>query len=152
MKSVNKIMLLILCSFSFAACDTMTNQDVGVIAGGVAGGILGSTMGKGTGRLVAIGAGSAAGAYFGGQIGRSMDHADRARMMHALEENDLGQPTYWRNARTHVRYKVVPTKNVTVHHNPYCREYQTTAIIDGRKETVYGTACRQANGQWKATR
>lgn len=30
-----------------------------------------------------------------------------------------------------------------------CREYYMTANIGGKKEQVYGTACRQADGSWK---
>jgi hypothetical protein len=30
----------------------------------------------------------------------------------------------------------------------YCREYQTTGIIDGRRERLYGTACLQPDGDW----
>jgi len=30
-----------------------------------------------------------------------------------------------------------------------CREFTTEALIGGRRETVYGTACRQADGSWK---
>lgn len=31
----------------------------------------------------------------------------------------------------------------------YCREYQTTGIIDGRQERLYGTACRMPDGSWE---
>lgn len=30
----------------------------------------------------------------------------------------------------------------------YCREYQTTGRIDGRRERLYGTACLGPDGQW----
>jgi hypothetical protein len=33
-----------------------------------------------------------------------------------------------------------------------CREYQTTAIIEGRPQPSYGTACLQADGTWKIVR
>lgn len=32
---------------------------------------------------------------------------------------------------------------------PQCREYQSTAIIGGKEEKVYGRACRQPDGTWK---
>jgi hypothetical protein len=31
----------------------------------------------------------------------------------------------------------------------YCREYQRTAIIDGREQPVYGTACLMPDGAWR---
>lgn len=30
----------------------------------------------------------------------------------------------------------------------YCREYQTSAVIDGRRQRLYGTACLEADGAW----
>jgi surface antigen len=128
----------------------MNNQDVGTIAGGVAGGLLGSTVGSGGGQMVAIAAGTLAGAYLGGAIGRSMDRADRARMNHALESNPVGKPAYWRNDHTDTTYEVVPTRDVVVGGNQYCREYRTVATVAGKQQQIYGTACRQADGTWKA--
>ena len=31
----------------------------------------------------------------------------------------------------------------------YCREYQTTATIDGRRQRTTGTACRGPDGAWQ---
>jgi len=128
----------------------MNQQDVGTVAGGVAGGLLGSTVGQGGGRLVAIAAGTLAGAYLGGAIGKNMDDNDKMRMNRALETNSVGQPAYWQNSQTGTSYKVTPTKNVTVKGNRYCREYRTTADIGGKQQQMYGTACRQPDGSWKA--
>ena len=30
-----------------------------------------------------------------------------------------------------------------------CREYNSTAVIDGRRVPVYGTVCRQSDGNWR---
>jgi hypothetical protein len=30
----------------------------------------------------------------------------------------------------------------------YCREFQTTIVIDGRPENAFGTACLQPDGSW----
>jgi hypothetical protein len=30
----------------------------------------------------------------------------------------------------------------------YCREFQTTIVIDGRPERAFGTACMQPDGSW----
>ncbi len=32
---------------------------------------------------------------------------------------------------------------------PYCREYQGNATIDGTNQPFYGTACRQPDGTWR---
>lgn len=31
---------------------------------------------------------------------------------------------------------------------PYCREFQTTIVIDGRPQSAHGTACQQEDGTW----
>lgn len=150
MKRIFSAIILLICSASFIGCSTLNNEDVGTITGGVAGGLLGSTIGQGDGRLLAIAAGTLAGAYIGGQIGKNMDENDKMRMNAALERNSVGQPAYWHNDNTHANYEVVPIKNVTVHGNRYCREYRTIANIGGKRQQVYGTACRQPDGSWKA--
>ena len=152
MKILYKSMLTLLCCASLSACNTLNNQDVGTLAGGVAGGILGSTVGGGSGRLVAIAAGSMAGAAIGSNVGRHMDQSDRRQAAQALENNNVGQPAYWRNQRTGATYKVVPKRNVKVKGNPYCREYITTAMIAGKKQQIYGTACRRKDGSWKVVK
>ncbi len=99
--------------------------------------------------MVAIAAGTLVGAYLGGAIGKSMDEQDRAKMNNALETNNVGQPAYWHNANSGTNYKVTPVKNVAVRGNKYCREYRTVADIGGKKQEMYGTACRQPDGSWK---
>jgi hypothetical protein len=32
-----------------------------------------------------------------------------------------------------------------------CHEIQTTAVIDGKPQPVYGTACQQPDGTWRIT-
>lgn len=149
MKQVLTTLIVLICTASLLGCTEMTRQDVGTLAGGVAGGLLGSTVGGGSGRMVAIAAGAVAGAYLGGAIGKDMDEHDRARMCGALEHNSVGQPAYWRNAHSGAAYQVVPTRNMTVSGNEYCREYRTIAVIGGKKREMYGTACRQPDGSWK---
>ena len=149
---MNKIVtacIALITSISLAGCADMTKQDVGTVSGGVIGGLVGSQFGKGGGQLLAIGAGAVAGAVIGNAIGKNMDETDRLKMNQALDNNSVGQPAYWRNQKTGTSYTVVPTQNVTVDGNQYCREYRSTANVAGKKQQVYGTACRQADGTWK---
>lgn len=150
MKKFFLVCLTALLSISLVGCQNMSNQDVGVLTGGVAGGLLGSTIGKGSGQVLAIAAGTIAGAVIGGSIGRNMDQTDRLRMNAALERAPVGKPTYWTNQNSGTAYEVVPTKNVTVQGNEYCREYRTVANIGGKKQQIYGTACRQPDGAWRS--
>lgn len=150
MKKIFTACVVLLCSVSLAGCQNMSNQDVGVLTGGVAGGLLGSTVGGGNGRILAIAAGTIAGAIIGGSIGKNMDQNDRMRMNRALDNNNVGQPAYWHNANSDAEYEVVPVKNVTIEGHEYCREYRTVANIAGKKQQMYGTACRQPDGTWQA--
>ena len=149
MKKILTTVMVLFISMSLVGCANMNNQDVGTVTGGVVGGLLGSQFGGGSGKLLAVGAGALAGAFIGGAIGRNMDATDRLKMTQALDSNTVGQPAYWQNQKTGTNYTVVPTKNVTVDGNQYCREYRSTANIAGKKQQVYGTACRQPDGTWQ---
>lgn len=150
MKKLMTAVLVLFCSASLVGCQNMSNQDVGVITGGIAGGLLGSTIGGGNGKILAVAAGTIAGAFIGGAIGKNMDENDKMRMSKALDNNNVGQPAYWRNENSGNNYEITPVKNVTYQGNEYCREYRTTAVIAGKKQQMYGTACRQPDGTWQA--
>ncbi len=141
---------LIICLGALLGCadSSVTRQDVGVISGGVLGGLVGSRFGGGSGQVAAIAAGTLAGAFIGGALGKNMDDSDHLRMSQSLEKNPVGKPAYWQNARTGAAYTVTPVRNVSYAGNPYCREYRTIANIAGKRQQIYGTACRQPDGSW----
>ncbi len=143
--------LVLFLSISLVSCATNTqkqNTGIGVATGAVAGGLLGSLVGGGTGKAVAIGVGIVAGALIGGYVGHNMDSSDQAHMNNAVA---TGKSTSWQNQKTHSSYTVMPSKKyVTVNGNPYCRNYVTTAVINGKSSKVHGVACRQKDGSWKA--
>lgn len=152
MRKLSTISLLALMSASLVACSNMRNRDSGTLVGGVAGALLGSQFGGGGGRIAATAVGAMAGAYIGNRIGQSMDDTDRMQANQALENNRVGQTSQWRNPDSGNQYSVTPTKTYaeTVHHQKrYCREFTQDAIIAGKKQKIYGTACRQAHGDWK---
>ncbi len=140
---------LLLSLLLVAGCQT-TNRDTGAVLGGVMGGLLGAQVGKGKGRTAAIIVGTIAGAYVGGAIGKNMDDNDRYRSQNALENNPSNQTSAWHNPDSGNRYEVTPTRTYDTARGP-CREYTTEAEIDGQRETVYGTACRQSDGSWQAS-
>ena len=131
-----------------AGCQT-TKEQQGQLIGAIAGGVLGNQVGSGSGRTAATIAGTVLGGYIGGNVGRQMDDGDRYRAGQALERTPTHQSSSWANPDTGNRYSVTPTKTYYADSNP-CREYTTEAWIDGRQETIYGTACRQSDGSWQA--
>jgi surface antigen len=120
-----------------------------MVIGGLLGGVIGHEMGGGSGNTVATIVGTLAGVAIGGAIGRSMDDNDRLKTAQALETVRTGVPTRWVNPDTRNEYRVVPTRTYETAGTP-CREYTVDAKIGGRTETVVGTACRQADGSWRA--
>lgn len=138
-------------------------EQAGMVIGGILGGVVASEVfgggGGGGGRrhhtyyprqapTAAIIAGTIAGAAIGGAIGRSMDDVDRLKTAATLETVRTGVSSTWRNPDTGAEYAVTPTKTFETASGP-CREYTIDAVIGGKKEKIYGTACRQPDGSWK---
>ena len=96
----------------------------------------------------AIVIGGLLGAAIGGAIGREMDVRDREYAGYALENVRTGVPSTWRNPDTGHEYEITPTETYQTATGP-CREYTLQAMIGGKMETIYGTACRQPDGSWK---
>lgn len=149
MSKQSLLVLPLAAALALAGCASSgPNQQAGTIIGGVLGGVLGAQVGKGDGRTAAIIAGSLAGAAIGGSIGRTMDDNDRRRVAETLEGVRTGVPNTWRNPDTGAQYSVTPTRTYETSSGP-CREFTTEAIIDGKREKIYGTACRQPDGSWR---
>lgn len=146
----NIMTIAVISSFlAFSGCATEpTKQDAGMIIGGILGGVLGSQVGHGDGTTAAIIIGTLLGGAIGGSVGKSMDDTDRLKTAHALETVRTGVPSQWRNPDTGNSYAVIPTKTYETNSGP-CREYTIDAMVGGKPEKVYGTACRQPDGSWK---
>lgn len=146
----------LILGISLVACSSNTQQQntaVGAVTGAVVGGVAGSAIGAGTGQVVAIGVGAVAGALIGGAIGSSVDSSDNVRMYRTMDYNPTNRPTTWTNVKTHRTYTMVPTSGMmTIHGNPNCRKFRATIMVKGKPEAVYGVACRQSSGGWKAVR
>lgn len=129
-----------------------TKSDTGLAVGAVAGGIIGNQVGNGTGKVLATVAGAVVGGIVGSEIGRAMDQQDRILAqqaeLDALERGNSGVARRWRNPDNGRYGEVVPSR-------PYrrgpddCRDYTHTIYIDGRPQTMRGTACRNPDGSWR---
>ncbi len=146
----NRIATLMIAISLLAGCQTNTgpNEQSGVVIGAVLGGILGKEVSGRSGRTSAIILGTLIGSQIGGNIGRSMDETDRLKVAHSLETVRTGVPTTWTNPDTRYSYEVTPTSTIESDSGP-CREYTIDAMIGGKTEQIYGTACRQSDGSWK---
>lgn len=136
-------------ALSVAACAVPpTKEQGGMLIGGALGGVLGSQVGGGAGKTVATIVGVLAGAAVGGAVGRSMDDTDRLKTAQTLEGVRTGVPSSWRNPDTGNQYTVVPTRTYDTSTGP-CREFTVDSVVGGKRDKVYGTACRQADGSWR---
>lgn len=149
MRKQTFLLLPLLAALTVTSCGTYgPKEGAGSVIGGVLGGVLGAQVGEGHGRTVAIIAGALAGAAIGGSVGKHMDEGDRQKVAQTLEGVRTGVPVAWSNPDSGVRYAVTPTRTYETPAGP-CREFTTEALIGGKRETVYGTACRQPGGSWK---
>jgi surface antigen len=136
--------------FNRGTCDRgmVGNELVGGMLGGVAGGLLGAQIGHGSGRTAATIGTAIVGMLVGGSVGRSMDAVDQGCMAGALAYLPDNKPIAWQGDEG-ADYRMMPVKSYRVEDGRYCREYTATAVVGGRRQQTYGTACRQPDGQWQ---
>lgn len=144
------IVILAVVATLVTGCAQTRNQDAGVILGSAVGGVLGSTVGRGDGRVAATIVGALAGAFIGNSVGRSMDEVDKLKTGRALESAPTGESVAWSNPDSGRRYEVTPTRTFYEGSGQPCREFTTEAWIDGKRESVVGTACRDESGTWRS--
>lgn len=126
----------------------ITRNQAGVLTGAVLGGVAGHQVGGGRGKTAA----TVLGAVLGGYLGGVMTNQSRQRANYALDNN---QRSTWVEPQTNNRYTVTPTNTYNGNVNgqqTVCRDYNMDAYIDGRLQQVKGRACKDATGQWVATR
>jgi surface antigen len=137
-------LLLALGCLLILSCQTApSREDTGTGLGAILGALLGTQIGSGSGRTVAIIGGAVLGGIVGRTIGRRMDERDREMVAKALE---TGEPTSWHNEDTGYDYVLTPTGSHVSAEGHLCRDFVQEVIVDGRLETIEGTACRRAAG------
>ena len=155
--SINKLIAPFVVFGSLVACAEMREnpkQSIGTLLGAGAGALLGSQIGGGKGQLVAVVIGTLGGAFLGSEIGKSMDEVDRQKAARtqqaALENNKSGVSSSWSNPDNGHNGSVTPTRTYR-ENGQDCREYEHQVTIDGKREIITGTACRQKDGTWRTT-
>tara|TARA_B100000315_G_scaffold259152_1_gene313892 strand:- start:1070 stop:1546 length:477 start_codon:yes stop_codon:yes gene_type:complete len=153
---ISKFVLVLGMAAFLAACAENQNsekQTLGTIIGAGLGALAGSQVGSGKGKLAAVAIGALGGAFAGGQLGKALDDVDRLKahqtQQTVLEKNKDGQSSTWNNPNTGHSGRVTPTNTQQASTGEYCREYEHEITVDGRKEVVKGTACRQRDGSWR---
>jgi surface antigen len=151
MKSFVSI-LAILAILSLGACTNMQVQEgkkgqVGGVGGAAAGAIIGQAIGHNT-EATLIGA--AIGGLLGYIVGNEMDKYDLRELNHVYERGASNRPSSWVNPDTGNQYTVVPQPAYTdPNTRRVCRKAEIDAVIDGKMQKTYATACRDAYGHWQ---
>lgn len=137
------------------ACETDRGQKeiAGALVGALAGGLLGAQIGGGKGQLAATAVGTLLGAYLGSKVGQSLDRADRIHAERtaqtSLRSSASGRPSAWSNPDNGHKGTFTPVNRYRSADGLSCRDYEQTVTIDGRTETITGTACRGSDGEWR---
>ncbi|MCP5368179.1 MAG: glycine zipper 2TM domain-containing protein [Hyphomicrobiales bacterium] len=150
----HRLACVAIVAVALAACQgSGPKQTGGTLIGAGLGALAGSQIGGGSGKLAAVAIGALGGAWLGSEIGKSLDRADRSMMernaQYSLENNRTGATSTWQNPDSGHSGTMTPTNTYQTSSGNYCREYETTVIIDGREERAFGRACRQPDGTWQ---
>lgn len=143
------IFILIGSVFLLSSCadSQYSKGQQGVVGGAAAGALIGQMIGHNTEATLI---GMAVGTMLGYIVGNEMDKYDRQELNHVYERGVSGSTTSWINPDSGNRYSVTPQPAFSnPQGNEPCRKAEIKAIIDGREESTYTTACRDANGQWQ---
>jgi len=154
--NLRTLALLTMIPMGLAACqstDWSTGETVGTLGGAAGGAILGSQIGKGTGRDIAMVGGALLGAFLGNQLGQRLSENDKqmaaSTAQQSLERQPSGTTSSWQNPDSGNAGSFQPQNVYQTLDGTYCRQYANTIVVDGRTETVNGTACRNADGSWR---
>ena len=147
-KSLYVIMFLSWFTVLTACATDPSKSDSGTAIGAILGGILGAQTGDDN-KAARILVGAAIGGLVGRTIGRYLDENDRKKISQSLEESAPGSKTSWVNEDSGHSYEFTPGEKYTSSEGYECREFVQEAIINGKREKVDGTACKEPdNEQW----
>lgn len=143
-----------ICLMGLSACDDPgARAALGAGIGAGVGSLLGSQIGSGAGQTIATAAGASLGAYAGGRLFASLPVDDQRQAQlaqaEALETAPSGQPVTWRNPDTGTAGEVRVQPAFADADGGPCRNFAHRIDVDGRQQSVAGTACRQTDGSWQ---
>ncbi len=142
------ISAILIVSLLSACANVPTGQkgQVGAMGGAVGGALIGQAIGHNT-EATLIGA--AVGTMIGYIFGNEMDKYDREQLNHVYERGVSNQSAAWVNPDSGNQYTVTPQPAYQPTPNKICRKAEIDAVIDGKKQTTYTTACRDEAGHWQ---
>lgn len=150
LKGVALSVLVAILATGCAEMQANPKTTIGAAGGGTVGGLIAAAAG---GSPAAIAASVIGGILVGGMVGNLLDQRDQrmaAEAAHrAMETAPTGRPVAWKNPDSGHSGTVTPTRTFQTADGTYCRDFQTTVLIDGKQERATGSACRQPDGNWR---
>ncbi len=137
---------VILSLFLVSGCANMNKAQTGAAGGAASGAVIGQAIGKNTGGTLI---GAAVGTMLGYMVGNELDKYDRQQLNKVFESGQSGQPTSWVNPDTGNSYQATPQPAYQTANAQICRDGQVEAVIDGKKEVIHSTTCRDQSGLWR---
>lgn len=149
--SVRKSLLCAAVALSLGACQTgSTSETIGTLGGAAGGALIGSQFGGGSGKLATTAIGTLLGAFAGRAIAQRLDSNSSDRAMAAERSAAAENRTItWNDPQGSSRGSVRPVRTYENASGQTCRDYTHTIIVEGKRETARGTACRQPDGTWQ---
>jgi len=93
--------------------------------------------------------GAAAGPLVAGDIQSGMTPVDNGCVGLTLEYTRNDQPVAWQNPGNGAQYQVTPIRAYQAPNGLSCREYTTSATLNGHSQRINDTACRLPSGLWQ---
>lgn len=148
---MKKIAVVVLCCVMAVmvgcAQQQLTKGQGGAMVGAAGGALVGQAIGQST-EATLIGA--AIGTMLGYIVGNEMDKFDRQQLNSVYEVGRSGQVATWNNPDSGNTYNVTPQPAYTSPRTQQpCRKAEIDAVIDGKRQKTYTTACRDEYGQWQ---
>ena len=142
------VVCVLLSLFLLSSC--ATKGQTGALGGAAGGALVGQAIGHSTGATLI---GAAVGAGLGYIIGNEMDKYDRSRLNNIYESGPSNQRSSWVNPDSGNRYAVTPQPAYQdAGSRQVCRRAEINAVIDGKSQRTYSTACRNSYGEWELQR
>ena len=141
-----QIITVFLSLFMLSSCMMANKGQMGAAGGAAGGALLGQAIGHNTEATLL---GAALGGMIGYIVGNEMDKYDRQMLNSVYESTPSGETSTWVNPDHGNQYQVTPEPAYPGPNNQQCRKAEILAVIDGRTEKTYSTACRDMNGQWQ---
>jgi surface antigen len=142
------LILVVISTLLLASCanSNLNKAQTGAIGGAAGGALIGQIIGHNTEATLI---GMAVGTMLGYIVGNEMDKYDREQLNHVYARGVSGNTSAWVNPDTGNQYRVTPQPAYTGNGNRICRKAEILAIIDGKQEKTYATACRRDDGSWE---